>query len=174
MNSTTVWLDIANIVTSIATFGALIAVVIEIRNSKNADKRSVSFELLEKFFVARRGFDVLNQLEMDNLDSFLEEYPAGSKEYAALIDISNFFETVGKACFNELIDLEDAIEEYGQVALGFWPYFKTIADAFREQEGYSNAFAYFEWFGLQSIKNQKDIGLKVLNELESLRKEIPV
>jgi hypothetical protein len=81
---------------------------------------------------------------------------------------------VGKACFNELIDFEDAIEEYGHVALGFWPYFKTIADAIREQESNSNAFTYFEWFALQSMKNQKEIGLKVLNELESLRKKIPV
>jgi hypothetical protein len=174
MDNASFWLDTANIITSIATLGALIAVAIEIRSSRVADKRGASFELAERFVFARKGMDILNQAGREDFDGFYEEYPAGSKEYSALVDLYNFFEYVGEASFSGLIDLERAIEEYGNIASHWWRAFKHTARQNQSIRGREKHHLYFEWFALQAIKNEPRTSEKVIKALEKLRREFPV
>lgn len=70
MDVTTLWVNAADIFTSVATFGALVALLIEIKHSRDAEKRSAGFELHDKWQQLSNEREVLAGLSWENMGDF--------------------------------------------------------------------------------------------------------
>jgi hypothetical protein len=169
MDNATFLLNAANIITSIATLGALVAVAIEIRSSRIADKRNATFQLLDKFQLALDQMPIVAKTGREDFVGYFDEYPAGTKERAALVKIINFFQTVAGLSFDGLIDRKAAIGEFGEIAVSWWQKLETMTKEHRKDD--KDRYIYFEWFALAAKKKGAAIDDDVKAELASLRKE---
>lgn len=120
MDDTTLWVNAINIFTSIATFGALVAVIIEIKSSKATERRNASFELQDKWQALADDRQIFQGLTWHGAEEFNERFPPGSRERIAYANISNFYETLGESAFNGLLDKEMAFVNWGELANQNW------------------------------------------------------
>ena len=163
-----IWIDLSTIIASIATVVALAALAIEIRNSRNAEKMNAVFELDKKFQALRPDINKLSGVDWEKIEDFNEEYPPGSDERAALINLKGFFEMAGGAIFNGLIDKRLAMEEWGVIFLFWWKRLEPLINKERKT-GSQLDLASFEWFALAFEKKSPRIGQRLLRELEKMR-----
>jgi hypothetical protein len=170
MDNTTLWLNAANIITSVATLGALIAVAIEIRSSRVADKRNAYFQLLDKHEVVMQQLPILLKTGRKDFIGFFDDYPSGTDERRALGTLINFLEAAGAASIYGLIDKENTIEEFGEWAVGWWNKLSSLIVKQREA-GDKTSYLYFEWLVLQTKKRGPQLHNKVMAELKTLRKD---
>ena len=172
MDNTEVWVNAANIFASIATFGALIAVAIEIRNSRNVERRKALFDLDEKW---REASEQMQKLPIDeysrNAEGFLEKFQPGSDEYTAFVKVINFFELFGATVFHGGIDKEMALYHYGRTLENWWHELSPVVHKLGITAG-PNDVSYLEWIVLQSIKMKPSAGKKLDSQVMALRKEV--
>lgn len=167
-----VWVDIASIVASLATFGALVAVLFEVKSSRDAEKRQAAFGLDSKFSNLLSEVQIVDTMTWESADDFdkkYEKYLEGTKAYYKL---GNFFDTIGEAVFNGLLDREMTIMTFGVMAISYWRKFRDVASKYRVEKGLEVDWLYFEWFALLAKKESPNVGKHLRVKTAELRMEV--
>jgi hypothetical protein len=173
MDTINMWVSVANIVASIATIGALIAIALEIKNSRRAEDRSAFFDIAEKSNFLNENNKLLNAAGVydEPIEDFEERFPPGTKEAVAMANIINFLETLGMAVHMGLMSKQNVIESFGDWTQIIWSDFEPLLKK-RRKSGRDHDWAYMEWLALESNKLTADIGRNILSDVQKLRAEV--
>ena len=168
------WVDIASIVASLATIGALLAVAFEIKNSTRAEQREASFEISKRWIELRESRDLINEMSWTDMDDFTEKYIETTKNqhiYSALSNVMNFFETIGASTFNKHVDQTLIFALLGNSADQIWGKFQERVEFVRIEDNSGQALLHFEWFVLELRQAGPQIGKDLIIATGALRKQ---
>jgi hypothetical protein len=169
------WVDIASIVASLATFGALLALAFEIRNSRRAEKRQASFEIGKRWEQLSEKRALAFDMSWKDMKDFNRKYvdtPKNRKFNEAYIAIGEYFESLGESAFNGLLDKQMVFLMMGEPAIHYFGKFRERIKF--TQKNSPLTLLYFEWFALEAKKATPQIGKALIEATDALRKEVTI
>jgi hypothetical protein len=168
------WVDIASIVASLATFGALLAVAFEVRNSTRAEQREASFQISKRWKELGKARQLIREMSWIDMEDFTKKYEETAKNQhirSAFVEIMEFFETIGASTFNKHLDQKLIFSLLGSEADRIWGKFQERVEFLRKELDSVQTLLHFEWFALEARKAEPQVGKELFNATEALRKE---
>ena len=127
-----VWSDVGQIIASLATVGALAAVFIEIRKSRQIENRQAVNAIDEKWQRLRIDQLIESKMHWKDYDDFCKKYTYDDvKSFEAIRAIHNFYEGVAEDAILGLVDVDLVILKWGHMAYAFWNRFRDVAEGER-------------------------------------------
>lgn len=166
-----IWVDLANIVGSLATVGALLAVIYEVKKSRDAESRKAAFDVMNDWQNISEELSLVWQTSWENSEDLVQKYPVGSKEFTAYVKVANYFEMIGESVIHGLLDRDMAFLQLGRLATDFWKRMRFFTIALREKADNEDASLYFEWFALQSENTTPKASARIKTETALLREK---
>lgn len=146
------WGILAEIVASLATVGALVALTLEMRKSRQIENRQIIFESVEKWEKMLDQRNLVKAMFWENYEDFREKYVFGDQESdAAFVSQLNFFEMLFELTHHGLIEKHIIVQWWGLVAVHNWELMKEILLSTRK-EGYAEYGIHMEWFVNEVLK----------------------
>jgi len=138
---------IAEIVASIATVGALIGLVYEMRKSRQYEANQTFLGNQQIWRGLRKQILMEKELSWESYEDFQSKYKYGDEEkYYAYLDILNFFEQLGENINIGLYEKLPLVRNFGYVAISYWNRYYEVIMGRRIDEARDDYLVGVEFF----------------------------
>ena len=146
-----IWSDIAEIIASVATVGALIAVIFEVRKAKLNENREIVFETQKMWRDLSQTLQREREMHWEDFEDFQQKYSHGDQvRLRDFFDILNFFEMISQLVQLGTLDEEIMVDMWGSPAIFYYVRYKHILEGYREEFG-SAWFEKIDWLANKAM-----------------------
>lgn len=147
---------VAEIVSSIATVAAFLAVAYEIRKSRQTENRTQILETRKAFQDLYEFRKLASAMTWKDYKDFKEKYPESSSEYWASQMVLEFFDMIGDSVRNKELERLPMLRLWGTKATYYWSKYGEIILA-RNKELNIEAFEDLKWLAETTQKIYPDL-----------------